>query len=387
MGESHCGWSTRCGRPDCERCHANQRLAASDTLGAVGGPSINETLERLAPGTPMRYALERVIQQGKGGLVVLGQNAKVQSASSGGFTLNGTAFTPARLAELSKMDGGIIVDDSWESILAANVHFIPDGTIPTDETGARHRTAERLAKETDTPVVAVSEGRRVATLFYGEQKIELAAPTEVAAHVNQELQSLERLRSRLDEAESRLSRLEVNALASYKAVVTVVQRAEMVRRLGGVIRDRARTLGDEGRIATLQLNDLLVGVAATEELVLADYIKPLRANSVERALERLAELSGSDLEDQALVAKEIGFSDLDDPAEARGHRLLAMAGRLPDAVREDIVRHFGTVTRLLRATEDQLIDVEGVGDTRAKQLLTFFNRLEAAAHEWEPVLD
>lgn len=335
----------------------------------------------------MRYALERVIQQGKGGLVVLGHNAKVQSASSGGFTLNGTAFTPARLAELSKMDGGIIVDDSWESILAANVHFIPDGTIPTDETGARHRTAERLAKETDTPVVAVSEGRRVATLFYGEQKIELAAPTEVAAHVNQELQSLERLRSRLDEAESRLSRLEVNALASYKAVVTVVQRAEMVRRLGGVIRDRARTLGDEGRIATLQLNDLLVGVAATEELVLADYIKPLRANSIERALERLAELSGSDLEDQALVAKEIGFSDLDDPAEARGHRLLAMAGRLPDAVREDIVRHFGTVTRLLRATEDQLIDVEGVGDTRAKQLLTFFHRLEAAAHEWEPVLD
>jgi len=335
----------------------------------------------------MRYALERIIQQGKGGLVVLGQNAKVQAASSGGFTLNGTSFTPARLAELSKMDGGIIVDESWESILAANVHFIPNGTIPTDETGARHRTAERLAKETDTPVVAVSEGRRVATLFYGDQKIELAAPTEVAAHVNQELQSLERLRARLDEAESRLSRLEVNALASYKAVVTVVQRAEMVRRLGGVIRDRARTLGDEGRIATLQLNDLLVGVAATEELVLTDYIKPLRSNSVERAMERLAELSGSDLEDQALVAEEIGFSDLEDPAEARGHRLLALAGRLPDAVREDIVRHFGTVTRLLKATEDQLIDVEGVGDTRAKQLLTFFHRLEAAAHEWEPVLD
>lgn len=348
---------------------------------------MNETLERLAPGTPMRFAIERIIQQGKGGLVVLGDNELVAKASSGGFKLQDAAFNPARLAELSKMDGGVVLDDAWETILAANVHFIPDGSIPTDETGARHRTAQRLAKETETPVVAVSEGRRVATLFYGDHKIELAAPTEVAAYVNQELQSLERLRSRLDEAETRLSRLEVTGLVTYRAVVTVVQRAEMVQRLGSVIRDRTRTLGDEGRIATLQLNDLLAGVAVTEEMVLTDYIKPLRPGSVARALERLGELNGPDLEDPTRVAKEIGFTDLDDPAEPRGHRLLSLVGRLPESVREDIVRHFGSVMKLLRATEAQLIDVEGVGDTRARQLLTFFNRLESAAHEWEPVLD
>ncbi|HEU4321050.1 MAG TPA: DNA integrity scanning diadenylate cyclase DisA [Acidimicrobiia bacterium] len=353
----------------------------------MGGPSINETLERLAPGTAMRHALERIIQQGKGGLLVLGQNPRVTAASSGGFKLRAASFTPARLAELSKMDGGIVLDDNWEVILAANVHFIPDGSIATDETGARHRTAERLARETGTPVVAVSEGRRVATLFYGDQKIELANPTEVAAHVNQELQSLERLRIRLDEAENRLSRLEVTGLSSYRAVVTVVQRAELVGRLGSVIRDRTRTLGDEGRIATLQLNDLLSGVKLTEELVLQDYIKPLRSGAVERAMERLGDLSGPDLEDPSRVGKELGFTDLDDPADARGHRLLSQVGRLPDSVREDIVRYFGSVNRLLRASEAQLIDVEGVGDTRAKQLLSFFHRLESAAHEWEPVLD
>lgn len=335
----------------------------------------------------MRHALERVIQQGKGGLVVLGDSQKVQAASSGGFVIENASFTPARLAELAKMDGGIVLDDDWDRILAANVHFVPDGSIPTDETGARHRTAERMAKETGTPVVAVSEGRRVATLFYGDQKIELAAPTEVAAHVNQELQSLERLRSRLDEAESRLSRLEVIGLVTYRAVVTLMQRAELVERLGSVIRDRTRTLGDEGRIASLQLNDLLSGVEKTKELVLTDYIKPLRSGSVDRALARLADLAANDLEDPLRVAKELGFSELDEPAEARGHRLLSQAGRLPDSVREDIVRHFGSVERLLRASEAQLIDVEGVGDTRAKQLLSFFARLEAAAHEWEPVLD
>lgn len=335
----------------------------------------------------MRHALERIIQQGKGGLLVLGQNQQVTEASSGGFKLTSAHFTPARLSELSKMDGGIVLDNSWSQILAANVHFIPDGSIETDETGARHRTAERLAKETNTPVVAVSEGRRVATLFYGEHKIELAAPTEVAAYVNQELQSLERLRSRLDEADSRLSRLEVTGLVTYRSVITVVQRAELVDRLAAVIRDRTRTLGDEGRIAALQLNDLLAGVASIEELVLQDYVKPLRSGAVTRAMETLDELSGEDLDDAARVAKELGFSDLDDPAEPRGHRLLSQVGRLPDPVREDIVRHFGSVTRLLRATEEQLIAVEGVGDTRAEQLLNFFRRLEAAAHEWEPVLD
>ncbi|HWB89249.1 MAG TPA: DNA integrity scanning diadenylate cyclase DisA [Acidimicrobiia bacterium] len=353
----------------------------------MGGPSIAETLERLAPGTQMRYALERIIQQGKGGLVVLGSNAKVTAVSSGGFKLNGTAFTPARLAELSKMDGGVVLDDTWSDILAANVHFMPDGTIPTDETGARHRTAERLARETGAPVVAVSEGRRVATLFYGEHKVELASPTDVAARVNQELQSLERLRSRLDDSEARLSRLEVTGLVSYRAAVTVVQRAEMVLRLGSVIRDRTRTLGDEGRVATLQLNDLLSGVRATEELVLLDYLKPLRTSAVERAIERLEELSGSELEDPNRVAKELGFSDLDDPADARGNRLLAQMGRLPDGVRDEIVRHFGSITSLLDAADDELTAVEGVGDARAKQLLAYFDRIEAAAHEWEPVLD
>ena len=335
----------------------------------------------------MRIAVERIIQQGKGGLVVLGNNARVGAISSGGFRLNNASFTPARLAELSKMDGGIILDDSWGTIISANVHFIPDGSIPTDETGARHRTAERLAQETGTPVVAVSEGRRVATLFYGSQKLELATPTEVAAHVNQELASLERLRSRLGEAESRLSRLEVTGLVTYRAVVTVVQRAELVSRLGAAIEERTRTLGDEGRIATLQLNDIMAGVDSARQLVLQDYMRPLRSGSVERALERLAELSGPEIEDSSRVAKELGFSDLDDPADARGHRLLAEVGRLPDTVREDIVRHFGSVSKLLRASEPQLISVEGVGDTRARQLSAFLRRLEAAAHEWEPVLD
>lgn len=335
----------------------------------------------------MRIALERIIQQGKGGLVVLGHNAQVAAASSGGFKLNGAHFTPARLAELSKMDGGIVLDDSWGTILGSNVHFVPDGSIPTDETGARHRTAERLAVETGKPVVAVSEGRRVATLFYGDQKIELRSPTEVAAHINQELQSLDRLRGRLDEAVTRLTRAEATGLATYRLVVTVIQRAELVERLGAIVAGRALTLGEEASIVTLQLTDLLSGVDQVRRLVLQDYLKPLRSGAVGRALQRLESLPGPEIEDAARVAKELGFPDLDDPSDARGHRILSQVGRLPDSVREDIVRYFRSVTRLLRATEDQLIAVEGVGETRASQLMSFFDRLQTSAQEWEPGLD
>jgi diadenylate cyclase len=353
----------------------------------VDGPSIIETLERLAPGTPMRRALERIIQQGKGGLVVLGNGSAVAAASSGGFHLKRAVFTPARLAELSKMDGGIILDDSWAIITEAGVHFVPDGSIPTDETGARHRTAERMAAQTGKPVVAVSEGRRVATLFYAGQKIELATPTEVTAHVNQELQSLDRLRNRLNESEARLTRLEVTTLATYRPAVTVLQRAELVDRVGEVVGGRALTLGEEGRIVALQLNDLMSGVDFTKKIILQDYIKPLRGNAVARAIGRLEGLTGTELEDPALVGRELGFPDLDDPVEPRGYRILAQVGRLPDSVRDDIVRHFGSVSKLLQASAGELTEVEGVGETRAGQLRGYFDRLLESAHEWEPVFD
>jgi len=363
------------------------RRIFGDSLTPVGGQSIKEMLERLAPGTPMRRALERIIQQGKGGLVVLGDGPEVSKASSGGFSLRASAFTPARLAELSKMDGGIVLDDSWGRIVNAAVHFIPDGGIQTDETGARHRTAERLATQTGKAVVAVSEGRRVATLFYQGQKLELASPTEVAAHVNQELQSLDRLRRRLDDAEARLTRLEVSNLATFRAVLTVIQRAELVGRLGDMVAERASTLGDEGRIVSLQLNDLLAGVDETRRLVLQDYIKPLRSGAVGRAVDRLTELNGTELEDVARLGKELNLPDVDDPVQPRGHRILSRAGRLPEQVRVDIVRHFGSLRRILQANEAELTEVEGVGETRANQLRAYFDRLQSMADEWEPLVD
>lgn len=335
----------------------------------------------------MRQALERIIQGGKGALIVMGSGSEVDEASSGGFSLDGALFTPARLAELAKMDGGIVLDDDLDRIIAANVHFVPDGTIPTDETGARHRTAERMAVQTKRPVVAVSEGRKVATLYFDSQKVQLDRPTEVAARVNQDLQTLDRLRRRLDDAENRLTMLEVTGLATYRPVVTLLQRTELVRRVGVAIEQEAITLGDEGGLMWVQLADMVRGVEHIREVTLLDYIKPRRDSVIAKAAAALTELTGGDLEDPSKVGKAVGLPDLDDTAIPRGFRLLAKVGRLPDHVREELVAHFRGFERLLNAGLSELEEVEGIGAARAAQLRTFFDRLQLAAESWDPDLD
>jgi diadenylate cyclase len=185
----------------------------------------------------------------------------------------------------------------------------------------------------------------------------------------------------------RLTRLEVTGLATHRSAVTVLQRAELLDRLGKVVEARALTLGEDGRIVSLQLNDLMAGVDFTKRAILQDYLRPMRSNSVARAIGLLRALTGTELEDPSRVGSELGFPDLDDPAQPRGFRILSQVGRLPDPVRDDIIRHFGSVSKLLNASQEALLGIEGVGETRAGQLRAFFDRLLDSAHEWEPVLD
>ncbi len=183
--------------------------AFGDTLPpvAVGDPVSDEVLAQLAPGTALREAIDRIIEQSCGALVILGHDEGVDSVCSGGFWLGGVAFSPPRLAELSKMDGGIVLDDECRRIMAANVHFLPNPDLPTEETGSRHRTAERLALHTGKPVVAVSEARSMATLFSAGQKAEVARSSIIEARTSQDMATLERLRHRVDQAIEALKEL------------------------------------------------------------------------------------------------------------------------------------------------------------------------------------
>ncbi len=324
------------------------------------------------------------MQQGNGALVVLGSGPGVDELCTGGFQLTNSPFTPARLAELAKMDGAIVLDDDCTHILRANVHLLPNASIPTDETGARHRTAERVAGQTGKPVVAVSEDRRLATLFLVGEKHELESPTALAAKGNQSLQTLERFRRRLDDARERLTRLEVADVATYRAVVVVMQRVELVRRIGREIERDAVNLGGEGDLIRLQLGDLLHGVDELRLLTLRDYVRPDRSSRLAEAAAALEAVPTGELNDPARVAASLGFDDPEEQVRPLGVRVLHEVPRLPEPVREAVIKHFRDFQKMLIASLDELDKVEGIGSTRALQLRHYFDRLIDATRAWGP---
>ncbi len=336
-------------------------------------PESNEVLRRFAPGTPLRIAVELIHAQGAGALIVIGSGANLDALCSGGFHLQDAAFTAQRIAELAKMDGGIVIDDEKNLITRANVHFIPDPTIETNETGTRFRTAERMAVQTGNDVLAVSEeGWRTAVVYRNGQRYELSRPSDLLASANNSLNSLERLRRRLQSAEDRLGRAEVDDVVAVRDVLTVLARATLVSRMYSEIERTLVALGGEAGLITIQATDLIEGVGDLAENVFADYRKRSGKKSV---FERLSGVPTDELHDMPVLAAALGFSDVDEGLEPRGLRALSRVPRLPDSVRQSLVSHFRGFQRLLNASVSDLEKVEGVGRTRAQQLRRFFDRL------------
>ncbi len=346
----------------------------------VGSSTLLEVVAILAPGTALRNALQRVMQSGNGALVVLGSGPEVEEICTGGFVLKEAEFTTAKLAELAKMDGAIVLDDKCEYILRANTHLLPDPSVPTTETGARYRTAERVARQTKRPVVAVSEERHVATIFVGDRKMELETPQALVGKVNQELQTLERFRDRLDEAEAMLTRLEVSDRVTVRAVLNVLQRAELVRRIGTQIAADAVGLGGEGAMVDLQHLDLVQGIGQLRDHVVRDYVKGGEKRATE-AVEQLEDTPTNDLYDIERLASALNLDHPDTAVRPNGYRLLSQVPRLPATVQDALVRHFKDFQKMLVASVDELDEVAGVGGARAMELRRYFDRLsEVATH-------
>jgi diadenylate cyclase len=285
--------------------------------------------------------------------------------------LQDSKFTAQRLAELSKMDGGIVVDDERGLITRANVHFIPDPSIETSETGTRFRTAERMALQSGNDVLAVSEESwRTAVVYRDGQRYELARPADLLASANNALNSLERLRRRLQSAEDRLTRSEVDDVVSSRDVLLVLARATLVTRMFAEIERTLVALGGEANLITIQATDLTEGVDELAENVFADYRKRKGKRSV---FERLSVVPTDELHDLTELAHLLGFPD-DEGMEPRGIRLLSGVPRLPDSVRGSLVNHFRGFQRLIHASVSDLEKVEGVGRSRAHQLRRFFDR-------------
>jgi diadenylate cyclase len=342
---------------------------------------LRATLAAVAPGTALRDGLERILRGNTGGLIVLGYDRVVESLCTGGFPLD-VDFSATRLRELAKMDGAIVLDDGHSRVLRAATHLVPDPTIPTEESGTRHRTAERVARQTGYPVISVSQSMHIIALYVDGRRYVLDDSAAILSRANQALATLERYKQRLDEVSGTLSALEIEDLATVRDAMVVCQRLEMVRRIAGEIDGYVVELGTDGRLLALQLEELMAGVDAERELLVRDYM-PMpggrRQRRVDDVLADLDALSSGDLLDLVAVAKVCGFpaapEAVDSPASPRGYRLLARVPRLPRAVVDRIVEHFGGLQKLLAASIEDLQTVDGVGESRARSVREGLSRL------------
>lgn len=340
---------------------------------------LRAVIASVAPGTTLRDGLERILRGNTGGLVVLGTDRTVETMATGGFALD-VDFSAQRLRELAKMDGAVICDSDATKILHAAVQLLPDPSIPTDEQGTRHRTADRVSKQTGFAVVSVSKSMRTIALYVAGRRYVLEDAGAILARANQALATLERYKMRLDEVSGTLSALEIEDLVTVRDVSAVVQRLEMVRRIAAEITDYVIELGTDGRLMKLQLDELIAGVESDRDLIIRDYVPSAkRGKAVDAAMAELDSLSAADLIDLSAVARAFGFvaspEVLDQAVSPRGYRLLARIPRLPEVVLERLVSHFGGLQKLLAANIDELQAVEGVGETRARSIREGMSRL------------
>jgi diadenylate cyclase len=334
-------------------------------------------LRLVAPGTQLREGLDRILQARMGALIVVGDGPEVLSVCSGGFLLD-AEFTPQRLSELAKMDGAIILAADTSRVARANVHLVPDPNVQTSETGTRHRTAERVGRQLDVPVITVSEDMSLVAIHRRGEKHTLEPIPRVLARADQALQILTRYKARLDAVSGSLSALEVEDLVTVRDVATVLQRAEMVRRIAEEIEGYVIELGADGRLVMLQLEELVGGVEEDRRLVAKDYYQSSDDVELVSVMRALAQLDDEDLLDLNAVSTVLHLDPaigIDGALQPRGFRLLHKIPRLPEQVSDHVVNRFANLQKIMRAGLADLTEVEGVGEVRARAIKEGLSRL------------
>lgn len=341
------------------------------------------SLRMLAPGTSLREGLENVLKAKTGGLIIIGDSEEVMSLVDGGFNIN-CDFSTANLYELAKMDGAIILSRDCKKILYANTQLIPDASIPSSETGIRHRTAERVARQTGELVVSISQRRNIITMYKGYIKYVLKDTSMILSMANQALQTLTKYKSVLDKAFTNLSAVEFEDMATVQDVALAAQKCEFVLRIANEVDRYIYELGNEGRLVSLQLEELIAGVKDEEMLLIRDYMPQEEGKSCKDVIKQLRNLTFDELLELSTIAKLIGLGSslgtLDVPLFPRGYRMLSKVPRLPLSIIENLVQKFEKFQNIVGASIEQLDDVEGIGEVRAKNIKDSLKKIYEQIH-------
>src|SRR3984885_5437091 len=337
-------------------------------------PTLREAVARLAPGTALRDGLERILRGRTGALIVLGYDDSVEAICDGGFSLD-VRYAPTRLRELCKMDGAVVLSTDGSRILRANVQLVPDPSIATDESGTRHRSAERAAAQTGYPVISVSHSMSIVTVYLSGERHVLADSATILSRANQAIATLERYKTRLDEVSRQLSPAEIEDFVTLRDVMTVVQRLEMVRRISLEIDADVVELGTDGRQLKLQLEELVGDNDAARELIARDYHAnpdPPTTTQGTSTRDELDTLSVNELLDFTVLARVFGYPTTleaqDSAMSSRGYRAMAGIPRLQFAHVDLLVHAFGSLQGVLAASASDLQSVEGIGSMWARHI-------------------
>jgi len=341
--------------------------------------TIEDVLRLIAPGTPIRNGLENILKAKTGALIVIGDSKEVLDMADGGFSLN-VDYTSSRLYELAKMDGAIILSSDLKKILYANTQLIPSSGIPTTETGTRHRTAERTAKQTGEIVISISQRRNIITIFKGYERYVLEDTSKVISKANQALQTVEKYKKVFDSKLSLLNEYEFNDIVTLQNVITAIQRAEMVMKIVDEVQKAIYELGEEGRLLEMQLEELVGGLEKEEILIIKDYIAPGKKRTSEKVLKDIINLSVDDLMKPQVIAKILGYEDFDNYDEVgvytRGYRILNKIPRMPSNIVDNLVKAFKSFQHILAADIPALDDVDGIGEVRARTIKQSLKRMQ-----------
>ena len=341
--------------------------------------NITSVLKLIAPGTPIRDGLENILRAKTGALLLITDNNEViKQIVDGGFVIN-EDYTSSKLYELAKMDGAIVLSGDMKKILYANTQLIPEHEIQTTETGTRHRTAERTAKQTRELVISISQRRNIITVFKGNDRYVLEGTEVVLNKANQAIQTLEKYKKVFDNKLNILNEYEFNDIVTLQNVVIAIQRAEMVMRIVEEIQIQIYELGDDGRLVKMQLDELIGGLDKEEGLIIKDYVVK-KKKSPEKILEQLKDLEYEDLLKESSIAKLLGYEYFDNYDEVavypKGYRILSKVPRMPNNIVENLVDSFKSFQHILAADIESLDEVDGIGEVRARTIKQSLKRMQ-----------
>ncbi len=341
--------------------------------------TIVEILKLIAPGTKIREGLENILKAKTGALIVIGDTKEVLDIVDGGFSID-VEYTPAKLYELAKMDGAIVLSADLKKILLANTQLIPSSDILTAETGTRHRTAERTAKQTGELVISVSQRRNIITLFKGNLRYVLEDTSKVITKANQALQTVEKYKKVFDSKLSLLNEYEFNDIVTLENVIVSIQRAEMVMKVADEVKNAIYELGEEGILLQMQLDELIGDLEQEELLIIKDYMVPNKKRQAEDILEEIKNITHEELIRSQVIARLLGYEDFDNYEEVgvftKGYRVLNKIPRVPNNIVENLVKTFKSFQHILAADIPALDDVEGIGEIRARTIKQSLKRMQ-----------